>query len=240
MGKKISVLLMRDDQQVRRYRLDPAWFRLVIYGILLLIAFSSIGGYLGYTFWHENDALSKEIETLRQQVQEKEIKLKSLQNMERILALHEPDELQSLLTGEKNAEQIELKHPSQVASDQVDLQTFFTKIDLNKAVVKDLSLSATEEGALRLKYHLTSKIAGDSLSGVTEIGLISRDGQFLDVKTPLEEMAFSIQNYRTFDAVFSLPQGYELADIYALRLALVTQDGTTIFSQTFPLSNIMK
>ncbi len=240
MGKKISVLLMRDDQQVRRYRIDPAWFRLVIYGIFLLIAFSSIGGYLGYTFWQENDVLSKEIETLRQQVQDKEIKLKSLQNMERILALHEPAELQSLLTGEKNAEQIELQHPSQVAADQVDLQAFFTKIDLNKAVVKDLSLSTTADGALRLKYHLTSKVAGDSLSGVTEIGLISRDGQFLDVKTPLEEMAFSIQNYRTFDALFSLPQGHELADIYALRLALVTQDGTTIFSQTFPLSNIMK
>jgi len=171
MGKKISVLLMRDDQQVRRYRIDPAWFRLVIYGIFLLIAFSSIGGYLGYTFWHENDALSKEIETLRQQVQDKDIKLKSLQNMERILALHEPDELQSLLTGEKKAEQIELQHPSQVAADQVDLQAFFAKVDLNKAVVKDLSLSVIEEGALRLVGTLgrIARLAqlepGDMLSG---------------------------------------------------------------------------
>ncbi len=239
MGKKISVLLMRDDQQVRRFRIDPAWLRLAIYFFLMLLVLSSIGSYLGYVFWHENSALTLEIGQLRLQVQEKDIKLESLQNMERILALHEPEELQSLLTGERKVGQIELQHPGQVTADQVDLKAFFTKVDLNKAMIKDLSLSITDQGELRLRFHLTSKVSGESLSGVTEVGLISRDGQFLDVHTPTEDVAFTIQNHRSFDTTFPLPQGFELDDIYALRLALVGQDGTTVFGQTYPLATIM-
>ncbi len=176
---------------------------------------------------------------MRKQVLEKEIKLDSLQNMERILALHEPEELQALLTGEKSIEQLEPQLHGQAVIDHVDLKTIFTKVDLDKASVKDLKLIQTPEGNLGLSFQIANEMKNDSLSGVAEVALITRDGKLLDARAPMEDVAFSIQRYRSIEAVFPLPQGFEMADLYALRLALITQDGATVFSQTYPISTIL-
>jgi len=96
-SSKYSVLFMRDDDQVRRLRLNPIWFKIFIY-ILLFILICAVGGvYATYALWQRNLDLTAERNQLEREAQEVQVRLERLQNVEKILQANDPAELQALL-----------------------------------------------------------------------------------------------------------------------------------------------
>lgn len=233
MGEKFSVLLMRDDLQVKRFRIHPNWFRVILF-VFFLLAVVSVGGlYFSWTFWHDNIELTGEVQQLQHRVQQQEVKLTSLENMERILELHDPEELQMLIASAATPQ------PASELSDVVDLKDIFKSVEGKGATLEDVALETLDEGGYRLRFVLKNLDKGDeNLTGYIEASLISRDGHLLELKFPIDEMSFHIQRFRTFSSVFSLPRGLVINDVYALRLQVIAEDGEVVYSKTYPAGSI--
>lgn len=93
---KYSVLLMRDDSHVRRFRVSPFVLKLALYSVLLLVLATGVSVYAAYTFWSENSVLLDERVGLEKQLLESQVHLERLQNVEKILESNNPEELQSM------------------------------------------------------------------------------------------------------------------------------------------------
>lgn len=234
MGSTYSVLLMRDDQQVRRYRIHPFWFRFFVYlfaGLLLL----SVGGvYATLALWQGNRALHKELAELRTQVQERDIRLASLVNVEKILAVYDPVELEALHAGTLT----ETEKTSTPAS--MDLKELFTTVSEGNATVEQAKVEPLEGGGLKLSFVLHNKDKKkQNLTGYAEVALVARDGRLFNLSLPQREVSFHFQNQRRLETSFSLPRGLVQNDIYAIRLEVVAEDGKTAFGKTYPLSTLL-
>ncbi|WP_245628742.1 hypothetical protein [Salidesulfovibrio brasiliensis] len=87
---KYSVLFMRDDADVRRYRLSPFWLRFFLCSQMFLLFCAAGGMYLGYRGWKETKALNVENKRLEQQLVDAQVRLERLGNMEKILKSYDP------------------------------------------------------------------------------------------------------------------------------------------------------
>lgn len=234
MSERYSVLLMRDDLQVRRFRFHPAWFRAIIYIFLFLVFVSGAGIYFSWTLWSENRELDREAQHLKRMVQQKDVQLSSLENMKNILELHDPEELQTLIASAA----------APIASTElqpaVDLKDVFKVVEGKGARLEKVALEQLENGGMRLAFTLQNeKEKEGALTGYIEVSLVSRDGHLLELPLPMDEVSFHIQSFRTFSSVFSLPRGLLVNDVYALRLEVVAEDGEAIFSKAYTLPSIL-
>ncbi len=234
MGRSYSVLLLREDQQVRRFRFNLVWVRLLIYSFILLALVAAGGMYLSVTFWKENHELASELQKLRRVAQLQNVKLNSLQNMENILQAHDPDGLQALLSSVQREQGVTVSAP------EVDLQATFKRVDTDVCSVKDVLLREQEDGKLRLEFTLTNDLeAGKTITGFVEASFITRAGSLVHLDLPEAEMSFHIQRFRSFAAEFTLPEGLLLEELYAFRLLAIAEDGQEVFSRAYPLSSIL-
>lgn len=234
MGRSYSVLLLRDDQQVRRFRFNPAWFRLFLFLFFLCALLAAAGIYISYDFWLKNKRLATDVESLRQQVHEKAIKLAGLQNMEKILAVHDPQELQTLLAS------AQAEAGGMTSSPVVDLQEVFKSVESGVASLKDVALKKLPDDRLRLEFTLTNDKGGkNTLTGYVEAAFITRDGAMLDLPLPQGDLSFHIQRFRGFSGEFSLPTGLALSEVYALRLMVIAEDGQEVFGMAYPIASVL-
>lgn len=234
MGRSYSVLLLHEDQQVRRFRFNPAWVRLFLYIFILLALIAAGGVYLSVTFWKENQAVTAELQNLRRVVQLQKVQLTSLQNMEKILQAHDPDELQALLSSAHHEQGVTVSAP------EVDLQSIFKRVDSEICSVKDVQLRKEGDGKLRLEFTLTNDLEGKkTITGFVEASFVTRAGSLAELDLPEEEMSFHIQRFRSFEAVFTLPEGLLLDELYAFRLLVIAEDGKEVFSRAYPLNSVL-
>jgi len=234
MGRTYSVLLLRDDQQVRRFRFNPLWVRLLFYTFLLLALLAAGGVYLSLGYWEENKRLSLELQELRLEVQQQRVRLTSVQNMEQILRAHDPDELQALLSDYQTEPGITAPAP------EVDLQDIFKRVDSAVCSVKDVELQELADGRMQLQFTLTNDLeGGKSISGFVEAAFVTRGGSLAEPLVPENDMSFHIQRFRTFETSFPLPDGLVMKDLYAFRLLVIAEDGEIVFSRAYPMQQVL-
>ncbi len=233
MEGKYSVLLLREDRQVRSFHIHPVWFKLIILLFLFLAALASLGAYLGYEYWLKNSELQRQALVLERMVQERDVKLASLQNLEQVLALHDPDKVHRLLQ-RVTEEQVDASAPL------VDLRELFRQSPSEDVAVKDVSLAPLQDGGVQLEFVLANEQKGETtLTGYTEVALVSNEGRLYDVTLPLQDASFNIQRFRTMTLTFPLPEQRGLSDFYALRLVLVAKEGQEVFTRAFPVSSLL-
>jgi hypothetical protein len=230
---KYNVLLMRDDTNVRRYRLNSFWIRLGIYFLVLLVFVAAAGGYAGYTYWSENRELVQENREISRELMEVRMELERLENIEQILQSNDPEELQSLI-GSVTAE-IE---SSETAPPMVNLNDVFEYVDLQQVRVDDLQ-AKFNGSRMRVSFHLNNLIQDGTLSGQADIELLASDGSVVDVKVNKSQLSFQIQHFKRINTSFTLPDKYGKNSLFALRLVIKNDQDQTIFSETFPLAHIL-
>ncbi|MFV0423866.1 hypothetical protein [Oleidesulfovibrio sp.] len=228
MSEKYSVLLMRDDSKVRRFRLSPVWLRLGIYSLILLATMAAGGGYAGYTFWQQNEVLKAEQNTLQRDVRELNMKLERLQNVDKILNSNDPEELQALL-GNVTIEQAPPPKPT------IDLSALLHKVDVQMVKVDNISARAVNKRSLTLQFDLNNLATDRTLSGEVEVSVLSKQGLTKPAKaTNPDDLGYAINRYKKVRANLTIPDSMPIEDVYALIVSINSND-KTIFRDTVPL-----
>ncbi|MES9994637.1 hypothetical protein [Desulfovibrio aminophilus] len=224
---KYSVLFMRDDSDVRRFRISPFWLKAFLYfqGFLLLL--SIVGISIGATFWSGNAALRAERKSLELRLSEAEVQLERLTNIEKMQAGGK-DGTAAGKPAPAPAEPPAPKLPP------VNLRDLFGKVNTAQVTVENFQTRVSGNEAT-VSFELTNVQSVNTLSGLAELSLIRNDGQMLGVEANRADLSFQIQRFKHIRTAFSLPKGVDRRDVFGLRLEIKGSDGKTIFSDTFPL-----
>lgn len=229
---KYSVLFMRDDASVKRYRIRPFWLKFFFWFQLLLVAVACGGAWVGYTFWQERSSLIAEKIDLEQHLHEAEIQLERLDNIQKILKSYDPRELQSLLSATPSEEPAPPKQPD------IDLNQIFTHVDTRE--VKVDNLQARHNGSnVTLSFELNNLQTSKQLAGVVDISLFGTDGKQYIPQTNRNDLVFQIQRFKRIRTSFNLPKELSKDSVFGVRLEIKGSQGEMIFRETYPMYNIL-
>lgn len=226
---KYSVLFMRDDADVRRYRLSPFWLRLFLCSQMFLLFCAAGGMYLGFRGWKETKALNAENKQLEQKLVDAQVRLERLGNMEKILKSYDPKELQALLT---SAAEPEPKQP------ELNLNRIFTRTDTRQVGVDNLQAKMTKR-KVTVSFELNNLQTSKPIAGEVDFVFVRKNGSETSIKLNRNDLTFQIQRFKRIRTTFLLPEGLNADDIFGLRLEIKGSDDKVIFSETYPLYNIL-
>lgn len=229
-NSKYSVLFMRDDTDVKRYRLSPFWLRLFFFAQIFMLLCASAGIYMGLHGWWHNAELLSQKKNLEQRLVDAEVRLERLGNMEKILQSYDPKELQALLSSA--TEEKDVKKPS------LDLRKIFSKVDTQQVGVENL-LARMAGTKVTVSFELNNMQTTKSMSGVVDFVFVKKSGDEVAIKTNKNDLTFQIQRFKRIHTSFIMPDGVKKDDVFGLRLEIKDNDGTVVFSETYPLYNIL-
>ncbi|WP_022663435.1 hypothetical protein [Paucidesulfovibrio longus] len=233
---KYSILFMRDDLDVRRFRLNPFWLKSIFVSLTLLVLVAAAGIYFGATSLRDNLRLRHENKELSQRLDEAELRLSTLGNMEKILESYDTKELQSLLSPEKaETPEAEAKPtaPSEPAKPAVDLSSIFAKTDTGAVRLEDVRLEIEQKQVL-VSFNLLNNLGNTQLSGDTRLALVANNGEVIELPAKNADLSFQIQRRKPIRARVPLPDGLDRANVFGLRLTVTREDGKVVFSETYP------
>lgn len=228
---KYSILFMRDDTDVRRFRVSPFWLRSYVIAQIVLVVLAGASLWLGITSFDDNAHLRAEKKELSKRLEDAELRLSTLGNMEKILEAYDKNELQALLSAAPE----EGVDESQKA---VDLAAIFTPI--NHGLIKVDEIKATLEGkALTVNFKIENPKPDTVLSGIADLAVIATDGSIFPLDTKTSDLSFQIQRRKFARTSVKLPESVNKDNAFGLRISIKRSDGKVIFSETYPLYHIL-
>ena len=229
---KYSVLFMRDDRDVTRYRVSPFWLKMFVFCQLFLLLCAVGGIYMGVRGFDINANLRSEKKDLEQRLVDAEVRLERLGNMEKILESYDPSELQSLLSAATSeADQSETK-------EMVDLNKIFVRTDTRQVGVENMQAKLVGS-KVSVSFELNNLQASTSMAGQADFIYLTKDGKVVDAETNKNDLSFQIQRFKRIQTDFLLPEGMDKKDLFGLRLEIRGKDGDVIFAETYPFYHIL-
>ncbi|UZP67176.1 hypothetical protein N1030_16500 [Desulfovibrio mangrovi] len=232
MNEKYSVLFMRDDTKVHRFRISPMWLKLLIWLQLILVITASLGFYAGYNYWKQNAALQSERIDLQRELRATQVQLERLENIEQILQSNDPEELQALF-GTMSIEDSSKEKPS------VDLSALLATEDVQLVSVENVMLKPADDATIRVSFDINNLDASKTIDGIAVLSLIGRDGQIFPINADSKDLKFTISRFKKVVASFSPPETMALKDMYALRIA-ISAENKTVLKDLFPIESILQ
>ncbi|QJB55286.1 hypothetical protein [Pseudodesulfovibrio sp. zrk46] len=229
---KYSVLFMRDDRDVTRYRVSPFWLKMFVFTQVFLFLCAAGGIYMGVRGFKINANLQDENKGLEQRLVDAEVRLERLGNMEKILQSYDPAELQSLLSAATS----EVEQAPEVP--EVDLNKVFVRIDTREVGVENLQAKISKR-KVSVSFELNNLQSAKAVNGQAGMKLIKKDGTPVDLKLKTSDLAFQIQRFKRIQTTFTLPDGLEQKDLFGMRLEIKGKGEDVIFAETYPLYNIV-
>ncbi|OIQ50722.1 hypothetical protein BerOc1_02663 [Pseudodesulfovibrio hydrargyri] len=230
---KYSVLFMRDDRDVTRYRLSPFWLKMFVFSQVFLLLCAAGGIYMGVRGFRVNAALQSQKKDLEQRLVDAEVRLERLGNMEKILESYDPAELQSLLS----AATTEVEQQPE-PREEINLNQIFTRTDTRQVGVENMQAKLTGR-KLTVSFELNNLQASKSMAGQADFIYLTKGGQAEDAETNKDDLSFQIQRFKRIRTTFLLPEGMERKDLFGLRLEIKGKDGDVIFAETYPFYHIL-
>lgn len=232
-NSKYSVLFMRDDRDVTRYRVSPFWLKMFIFTQVFLVLCAAGGIYMGVRGFKINNDLRAENKGLEQRLVDAEVRLERLGNMEKILQSYDPAELQSLLSAATN--EVEQK---QQEVPEVDLNKVFVRVDTRQVGVENLQAKISKR-KVTVSFELNNLQSSKGVNGQAALAFVKKDGSRLPAKYKKSDLSFQIQRFKRIHTTFSLPDGMGRKDLFGLRLEIKGRNGDVIFAETYPFYHIM-
>ncbi len=229
---KYSVLFMRDDRDVTRYRVSPFWLKMFIFTQVFLLLCAVGGIYMGVRGFKINADLQSEKKGLEQRLVDAEVRLERLGNMEKILQSYDPAELQSLLSAATS----EVEEQKEVVA--VDLNKIFTRVDTQQVGVENLQARIAGR-KISVSFELNNLQASKSVVGQATLSFVKKGGTSIMAKTNTSDLSFQIQRFKRIQTTFLLPDGLDQKDLFGLRLEIKGKDGDVIFAETYPFYHIL-
>lgn len=231
---KYSVLFMRDDRDVTRYRVSPFWLKMFVFSQVFLLLCAIGGIYMGVRGFKVNADLQSEKKGLEQRLVDAEVRLERLGNMEKILESYDPTELQSLLSAATS----EVEQQPEQPREEVNLNKIFTRTDTRQVGVENMQAKLTGR-KLSVSFELNNLQASKSMAGQADLIYLTKGGKALTVETNKDDLSFQIQRFKRIQTTLALPEGMERKDLFGLRLEIKGKDGDVIFAETYPFYHIL-
>lgn len=254
-SNKYTVLVMRDDTQVRRMRFSPFWLKFFLWFLLILAAIAGAGSWGSYYFWEKGRAQENRLAQLERQNADLGIKLERLQNMETLIGASESTPLDPVLdTGPTAATPTEDKTSNNVGPGDlpalVDVAgnatatgnaTDFAGPAPNNATAPDgedpvklenINLRANSSKTLRLGVSFVNT-TGKSIRGYASLTLLTPSGQ-VPATVPSDDLDFQMARLKRATTTFPLPEGVTMDDVEAVRITVFV-DEAEVLSQDVTL-----
>ena len=257
-NSKYTVLIMRDDTQVRRMRFSPCWLKLFLWTLLVLTVVAAAGSWGSYYFWEKGRSREVLLAQLERQNADLGIKLERLQNMETLIDASESTPLDPVLdTGPTAATPTEnsalagtgslalhdmpaLVDVAGNATDAVNATAEAILAPANattpdgEVVVKleNINLRANSSKTLRLSVSFVNT-TGKSVRGYASLVLLTTSGE-VPAPVPSDDLDFKMARMKRATTTFPLPECVAMADVQAVRINVFV-DEVEIFSQDVPL-----
>ncbi|MCG8532762.1 MAG: hypothetical protein MI749_19180 [Desulfovibrionales bacterium] len=231
MSEKYSVLIMRDDTNVRRYRVSPSLLRaaLIIFSCVVLIA--ACGIFASYSLWEQNAMLTKERHGIVKELRDLKVYVERLENIEQILQSNDPEELQALFSSMSVSASTEVPPP-------IDLSAILKIVDTDTVAVSNLKLQPATGGNLRLSLKLDNKNTKSSVKGSIALSFITKEGKVVVIDTNRKDMNFSINRFKRIVTTFALPESILMKEAYALQVSINNRK-TTLLQRIYPIRELL-
>ncbi len=238
--EKISVIIMRDSGESKRYRWRRARFRALI--LFCVMAPLVAAGALTACFylWQENRLLLQNLSQLQEENSVFAATAKRLEN------------LQSLLERKKNVERAVMAKVMQenISQETVDFSDPKVQSDLQaegpgheafpaqntgELKIDNVSASRLEQNRLRVAFNLHN-LGAESLSGEAFTILSLADGRTVPLKpNPADAGTYKISKFKSAVLFISLDQEYDLTNAQII-LEVKNDKDELVFRNIFPLS----
>ena len=230
---RYSVILMRDDQSVRHYHFRSLWLRLLIFSILFILAASILFGYVSVKLWLKTNHLNDRITLQNVELQKKQVRLNRLENIEKVVAYRDPDQLEKLITGQLT----DLYNPD--APPKVQLRDYYDTIDSEGFSIENISAKPLNKKALNLRFDLKNTQDDAMVRGKADVSLLTNNARVIEHTLSPNNQIFQIKHYKTFNSTIHLPDGTSTEDIFALRIIISGPQGKIYFGKTYRLDDII-
>jgi cell division protein FtsL len=231
--KKFSVLVMRDDSSVRRMRFHPFIFKTGIYFLILLVFCAVVSLYAGIHFWKQNRFLSSEMKQMQRTLTAQQMELKRLRNIELLLEEDNNEDMTSIVvaSGEKQANQTE--------EPPINLKKILGSIDKRILIANNVQVRLARE-SMNITFDINKLNQDDKeiIKGDVKLHLVSINGDLHRLDSE-KEMFFELRRMKQYRVRVAIPDSYSKDDIFGIRITINHPQHEPVFSETFPLSDVL-
>ncbi|PTN35969.1 hypothetical protein [Desulfonatronum sp. SC1] len=91
---------------------------------------------------------------------------------------------------------------------------------------------------MELRFDLHNR-SGTTIAGRIVVSFIARNDQVVQAEGGQRALRFRIQFFREVHSPLLLPAGYSIGEMSAMRIEIVSRIGDILYSQTYPLANLL-
>lgn len=230
---KYSVILMRDDHTVKHFHFRPIWIRIVIFSIIFILSVSTLFGYVSVKLWLKTNYLNERIEQKDVQLQQNIVRLNRLENIEKVVAFRDPEQLEKLLTGQL----ADLYSPD--STSKVNLWEYYKTIETDRFSIENLKVKSPNAHTLTLRFDLKNQDDGKAVRGKADIVILTDSAKLVEKGLSDNNQIFQIKHFKTFTKTIHLPDGMSTKNIFALRLVISGPQGNVLYGITRRLDDLI-
>ncbi len=225
-----SVLVMRDDDDVKRFRMSAFWLKLLLYFFLLLLLVAAGASYGLHYYYNRYQAAAGERNRLTQEIAGYKIQAERLVNLEEWLRQTDPSRLSAVseTVGEVAAP---ASAPAAPAEDPVPEPAPLPQPGLKLIEPK---ITLTGNNRIRLQLELTNTDSNGGLTGKINLQVATADGIFPVTNVAQGDLRFQISRMKRVRTVFGLPEGVSGPSVTEVRVEVLC-DGYAPYQENFPV-----
>jgi hypothetical protein len=219
-----SVLFMRDDSDVKTFRVSPRRLKLLLWSLGVLGLIVVVGLAVGLRSFVGYRVLLTERRSLESSLAEAQVSLERLGNL---------DKIQKGQGGAKDPGaakgQAEDKTLPAVA------QRVFAKVNTGAMNVENFRGQVSSQN-VSVTFDLNNRASG-SASGDIRLLLLRNDGSLTALEVPTQDLTYQIQRFKRISTSAPIPEGLNRREALGLRIEIKTSEGDLIFGETYALGS---
>lgn len=218
-----SVLFMRDDSDVKTFRVSPRRLKALLWtcgvvALLVLIALAvGLRSFVGYR------TLLTERRDLESSLAEAQVHLERLGNLDKIQK------------SQGNGKEPAAKGPGEAKAAPAVGQRAFALVNTGAMTVENFRGQVNAQ-ALNVTFDLNNRGSG-SLSGDIQLLLLRSDGSLIPLAAPAPDLSYQIQRFKRISTSAPIPEGLTRREALGLRIEIKTSEGELIFGETYALGS---
>lgn len=214
-----SVLLMRDDADVKTLRVSPRRLKLLLWVGSVLAVVVLVGLVVGLRSFVGYRSVLAERRDLEVRLAEAQVELERLGNLEKIQNTAPAAGKNGKASTEKAVQ------PTSRA---------FARVDLGTIAVENFKAQLSGE-TITTSFDLNNRAQGASSGGISLL-LLRTDGALTELSVQnASDLTYQIQRFKRISATASVPQGLTRNDALGLRVEIRNANGEVILGETHPL-----
>ncbi len=214
-----SVLLMRDDADVKTLRVSPRRLKLLLWVGSVLAVVVLVGLVVGLRSFVGYRSVLAERRDLEVRLAEAQVELERLGNLEKIQNTAPAAGKNGKASTEKVAQ------PTSRA---------FARVDLGTIAVENFKAQLSGE-TITTSFDLNNRAQGASSGGISLL-LLRTDGALTELSVQnASDLTYQIQRFKRISATASAPRGLTRKDVLGLRVEIRNANGEVILGETYPL-----